>query len=286
MRGSTGQPRTPPASAAGDGDGNGKAPPSVRIPARAGSGAALADLRRQRGGRPRRGGAGHAARPRRGARQHDGRDDRQHPAEPRTARQGRGAAAGQGRARGRLAPGAGRRPALHAAQAARSRSRSRWSPGSSSTAWTPPRTWRCRRWCAAASTSGVQAKAFAWSSLMSLIGLAIVFGDWLVNIAEAMVVGRNGERLLYTLRVKIFAQLQRLGPRLLRARAVRPHHDQDDDRRGRAVHVPADRAGHDGQLAADVRRRARRDAGHQRAAGPVRAGDRAGADRGDGGLPA
>ncbi|HTU07244.1 MAG TPA: ABC transporter transmembrane domain-containing protein, partial [Trebonia sp.] len=38
-----------------------------------------------------------------------------------------------------------------------------------------------------------------------------VFGDWLVNIAETMVVGRNGERLLYTLRVKIFAQLQRLG---------------------------------------------------------------------------
>ena len=46
---------------------------------------------------------------------------------------------------------------------------------------------------------------------MALIGLAIVFGDWLVNIAETMVVGRNGERLLYTLRVKIFAQLQRLG---------------------------------------------------------------------------
>jgi ATP-binding cassette, subfamily B, bacterial len=47
--------------------------------------------------------------------------------------------------------------------------------------------------------------------LMALIGLAIVLGDWLVNIASTMVVGRNGERLLYTLRVKIFAQLQRLG---------------------------------------------------------------------------
>ena len=32
-----------------------------------------------------------------------------------------------------------------------------------------------------------------------------------MNIAETIVVGRNGERLLYTLRVKIFAQLQRLG---------------------------------------------------------------------------
>jgi ATP-binding cassette subfamily B protein len=59
--------------------------------------------------------------------------------------------------------------------------------------------------------SGVQAKAFHFVVLMSMIGLAIVFGDWLVNIAETMVVGRNGERLLFTLRVKIFAQLQRLG---------------------------------------------------------------------------
>ncbi len=58
---------------------------------------------------------------------------------------------------------------------------------------------------------GVEARAFGFVVLMALIGLAIVFGDWLVNIAETMVVGRNGERLLFTLRVKIFAQLQRLG---------------------------------------------------------------------------
>jgi ATP-binding cassette subfamily B protein len=59
--------------------------------------------------------------------------------------------------------------------------------------------------------SGVQAGAFHVVVLMALAGLAIVFGDWLVNMAEVMVVGRNGERLLFTLRVKIFAQLQRLG---------------------------------------------------------------------------
>jgi ATP-binding cassette subfamily B protein len=46
---------------------------------------------------------------------------------------------------------------------------------------------------------------------VSLIGLAIVLADWVVNIIETMVVGRNGERLLFTLRVKLFAQLQRLG---------------------------------------------------------------------------
>jgi ATP-binding cassette subfamily B protein len=58
---------------------------------------------------------------------------------------------------------------------------------------------------------GVEARAFGTVVVISLIGLAVVFGDWLINIAETMVVGRNGERLLYTLRVKIFAQLQRLG---------------------------------------------------------------------------
>jgi ATP-binding cassette, subfamily B, bacterial len=47
--------------------------------------------------------------------------------------------------------------------------------------------------------------------LVSVIGLAIVLADWAVNWQQAIVVGRNGERLLYTLRVKIFAHLQRLG---------------------------------------------------------------------------
>jgi ATP-binding cassette subfamily B protein len=58
---------------------------------------------------------------------------------------------------------------------------------------------------------GVQTKVFHAIVVVSLIGLAIVLADWLVNTAETMVVGRNGERLLYILRVKLFAQLQRLG---------------------------------------------------------------------------
>ncbi len=58
---------------------------------------------------------------------------------------------------------------------------------------------------------GVQTKVFGAIVLVSLIGLAIVLADWVVNAAETMVVGRNGERLLYSLRVKLFAQLQRLG---------------------------------------------------------------------------
>jgi ATP-binding cassette, subfamily B, bacterial len=58
---------------------------------------------------------------------------------------------------------------------------------------------------------GVETKVFHAIVVVSIIGLAIVLADWVVNFVETMVVGRNGERLLYTLRVKLFAQLQRLG---------------------------------------------------------------------------
>ena len=58
---------------------------------------------------------------------------------------------------------------------------------------------------------GIQAHLFHMVVLMSVLGFGIVVADWVVNVAEAMVVGRNGERLLFTLRIKIFAQLQRLG---------------------------------------------------------------------------
>ncbi|MGD0556979.1 MAG: ABC transporter ATP-binding protein [Streptosporangiaceae bacterium] len=59
--------------------------------------------------------------------------------------------------------------------------------------------------------SGVELHDTRTIMLIALAGLAIAAADWVVNIAETMVVGRNGERLLFTLRVKIFAQLQRLG---------------------------------------------------------------------------
>ena len=59
--------------------------------------------------------------------------------------------------------------------------------------------------------NGVETKVFHAIVVVSLIGLAIVLADWVVNIFETMVVGRNGERVLYSLRVKLFAQLQRLG---------------------------------------------------------------------------
>jgi ATP-binding cassette, subfamily B, bacterial len=59
--------------------------------------------------------------------------------------------------------------------------------------------------------NGVLAKAFHPIIVVSLIGLAIVCADWVINVIQTNVVGRNGERMLYTLRVKIFSQLQRLG---------------------------------------------------------------------------
>ena len=58
---------------------------------------------------------------------------------------------------------------------------------------------------------GIEAGMFRVIILISLAGLAIVCADWVVNAVQTVVVGRNGERLLYTVRVKIFSQLQRLG---------------------------------------------------------------------------
>ncbi len=59
--------------------------------------------------------------------------------------------------------------------------------------------------------NGVQTKVFHAIVVVSIAGLAIVLADWMISAGETMVVGRTGERLLYTLRVKIFAHLQRLG---------------------------------------------------------------------------
>ncbi len=58
---------------------------------------------------------------------------------------------------------------------------------------------------------GIIAGQFHFIVVVSLIGLAIVLADWAINVVQTNVVGRNGERMLYTLRVKIFSHLQRLG---------------------------------------------------------------------------
>ncbi|MET7481039.1 ABC transporter ATP-binding protein, partial [Streptomyces sp. NPDC005648] len=58
---------------------------------------------------------------------------------------------------------------------------------------------------------GVTAMAVGavWSA--SLLGLLAVVAQWAAQIGETRMTGRTGERVLYALRLKIFAQLQRLG---------------------------------------------------------------------------
>uniref|UniRef100_UPI0004C8AC7F ABC transporter ATP-binding protein n=1 Tax=Streptomyces sp. NRRL WC-3742 TaxID=1463934 RepID=UPI0004C8AC7F len=58
---------------------------------------------------------------------------------------------------------------------------------------------------------GVSKALMSGVVVASLIALAVVLLDWLVQGAENRVSGRTGERVLYTLRLKIFAHLNRLG---------------------------------------------------------------------------
>ncbi|MDQ1673556.1 MAG: ATP-binding cassette, subfamily bacterial [Frankiaceae bacterium] len=58
---------------------------------------------------------------------------------------------------------------------------------------------------------GVSERATSVLLGISLVALGVVVVDWLVSIAQVRVTGRTGERLLFTLRVKTFAHLQRLG---------------------------------------------------------------------------
>ncbi|WP_186319005.1 ABC transporter ATP-binding protein [Streptomyces sp. SAJ15] len=58
---------------------------------------------------------------------------------------------------------------------------------------------------------GVQRAALGAVWVASGLALLVVLGQWAAQIGETRLTGRTGERVLYSLRVKIFAQLQRLG---------------------------------------------------------------------------
>ncbi|MFI9275964.1 ABC transporter ATP-binding protein [Kitasatospora sp. NPDC052896] len=58
---------------------------------------------------------------------------------------------------------------------------------------------------------GVSKAAMSGVAVASLAALVVVLLDWVVQVAETRVSGRTGERVLYTLRLKIFAHLNRLG---------------------------------------------------------------------------
>ncbi|MGV9414195.1 ABC transporter ATP-binding protein [Nocardia sp. NPDC003693] len=58
---------------------------------------------------------------------------------------------------------------------------------------------------------GVLAGARDVLLIAAALALLVVAVDWAITVAQVRVTGRAGERLLYGLRVKVFAQLQRLG---------------------------------------------------------------------------
>ncbi|MEV8535263.1 ABC transporter ATP-binding protein [Streptomyces sp. NPDC051211] len=58
---------------------------------------------------------------------------------------------------------------------------------------------------------GVEQLALGAVWVAAGLALAVVLAQWAAQIAEIRMTGRTGERVLYSLRVKIFAQLQRLG---------------------------------------------------------------------------
>jgi ATP-binding cassette, subfamily B, bacterial len=58
---------------------------------------------------------------------------------------------------------------------------------------------------------GIETGVLSAILVVSVAALLITLADWVINAVQTTVVGRTSERLLYTLRVKIFAHLQRLG---------------------------------------------------------------------------
>ncbi|MGW1723044.1 ABC transporter ATP-binding protein [Streptomyces sp. NPDC002306] len=58
---------------------------------------------------------------------------------------------------------------------------------------------------------GVSRMALGAVWAAALFGLVAVFVQWAAQVGETRMTGRTGERVLYSLRLKIFAQLQRLG---------------------------------------------------------------------------
>ncbi|WP_405921423.1 ABC transporter ATP-binding protein [Streptomyces sp. NBC_00122] len=58
---------------------------------------------------------------------------------------------------------------------------------------------------------GVEKAALGAVWAAAVLALGVVLAQWAAQFAETRMTGRTGERVLYALRVKIFAQLQRLG---------------------------------------------------------------------------
>jgi ATP-binding cassette subfamily B protein len=58
---------------------------------------------------------------------------------------------------------------------------------------------------------GIEGAAYHVIATMAIIGMVLVIADWVIESIQTMVTGRMGERMLYTLRLKTFSHMQRLG---------------------------------------------------------------------------
>ena len=58
---------------------------------------------------------------------------------------------------------------------------------------------------------GIEGAAYHVIATMAIIGMVLVIADWVVESIQTMVTGRMGERMLFTLRLKTFSHMQRLG---------------------------------------------------------------------------
>ncbi len=111
-------------------------------------------------------------------------------------------------------------------------------------------------------THGTESVLFA--ATLAYLGIAIV--DLFDQIGSTFVTGRTAERIMLSLRVRVWAQLQRLSLDFYEREMAGRDHDPDDDRH-RPVRVaggqrPAERAGR----VRDLRRRRRRAGAHRLAA--------------------
>ena len=118
--------------------------------------------------------------------------------------------------------------------------------------------------------AGITARAPDVLRTAVLLGIAIVAVGWVVVATQTVVTARAGESLLYLLRVRSYAHLQRLGldyyERELSGRIMtRMTTDVDA-----LLELPADRPGPGRRQPAHRRRRGRRAAGHRRRPGPGR----------------
>ena len=73
--------------------------------------------------------------------------------------------------------------------------------------------------------------------LASAVFLVVTLADLIIEVGETFVTGRVAQRIMLSLRIRIWAQLQRLSLDYYETRDGRADHDPDDDRR-RPVRSP------------------------------------------------